>query len=100
MSYNGWKNYETWLVNLWLDNDGTSEYLRERVREEYETREDFDAHQFGKVISEYVEEVYLEPAGNEGMLADLVNAALSEVDWQEIASHYEEDLPESEEEEA
>lgn len=21
MSYNGWKNYETWNVNLWLAND-------------------------------------------------------------------------------
>lgn len=21
MAYNGWKNYETWNVNLWLNND-------------------------------------------------------------------------------
>ena len=29
MSYNGWSNYETWLVNLWIDNEpGTSEEAR------------------------------------------------------------------------
>ena len=31
--YNGWKNYETWLVALWLDNEReTYEYWREEAR--------------------------------------------------------------------
>ena len=38
MGYNGWRNYETWLVNLWLSNDrGTYEYMveiAEEVKEE------------------------------------------------------------------
>ena len=26
--YNGWTNYETWLVNLWMDNEqGSQEFL-------------------------------------------------------------------------
>ena len=98
--YNGWTNYETWLVNLWLDNDGTSEMLRELAADTYETKADFDAYQFGKIIREQVEELYAEQIPAAGMLADLVNAAFSSVDWDEIASHYEDDLPEAEQDEA
>ena len=95
--YNGWTNYETWLVNLWLDNDGASEYLRERCAETYEFSQDFDESDFADVIRDYVAEAYEIPTS--GMLADIVNAALSSVDWREIASHYRDDLPELEEEE-
>ena len=28
-TYNGWCNFETWQANLWLDNDGTLNMLRE-----------------------------------------------------------------------
>ena len=28
-TYNGWCNFETWQANLWLDNDGTLDWLRE-----------------------------------------------------------------------
>ena len=32
--YNGWKNYETWCVNLWLTNEeGSDRYWRERGQE-------------------------------------------------------------------
>ena len=24
MTYNGWKNYETWAAALWIDNDSSS----------------------------------------------------------------------------
>ena len=29
--YNGWTNYETWLVNLWLGNGGSGEHWREQA---------------------------------------------------------------------
>lgn len=31
--YNGWTNYETWAVNLWIDNDGGTERWTERASE-------------------------------------------------------------------
>lgn len=32
-TYNGWPNYETWNVMLWMDNEeGAYTYYRERVR--------------------------------------------------------------------
>ena len=100
--YNGWTNYETWLVNLWLDNDGTSEMLRELAADTYETKDEFDSYQFGKTIREYVESMYAD-AGQlpeSGLIADLINAAFSAVNWDEIASHYEDDLPEPDDETA
>ena len=34
MAYNGWSNYETWNVALWLDNDeGSYNYWQDRTRE-------------------------------------------------------------------
>ena len=97
--YNGWTNYETWLVNLWLDNDGSSETLREMAESTYDTKADFNEYSFSKIVREYVEETYADSIPESGMISDLVGAAFSSVNWQEIASHYADDLPDPEEEE-
>ena len=34
-TYNGWTNWETWIVNVWIDNDQKlSEYVGDMAREE------------------------------------------------------------------
>jgi hypothetical protein len=75
--YNGWTNYETWLVNMWygdvfadMQEDGNA------IDAEY--------------IQSFVEEM-LESDGalpQSGFAADIMNAALREVDWDDLADHY------------
>ena len=98
--YNGWTNYETWVTALWIDNDqGTSEQAREMTRERAEetninklTGRDQTAYQLGKALREWVEEEMLPALGDASLQADLLGAAVDEVNWQEIAEHYLADL--------
>ena len=96
--YNGWTNFETWAVNLWLTNEeGTYHECRDRARQAVadapECRQVRDriwaldeAKKFllSDRLREFVEE--LNPlTDGASMFTDLLNAALSEVDWHEIA---------------
>lgn len=99
-TYNGWTNYETWVTALWLDNDaGSSAHWTEQARECWEAaprskqvREwEFTQHDAATIdLAERLKsEIHdLNPVGDASLFADLMNAALSEVDWREIAAHY------------
>ena len=92
--YNGWTNYETWCVNLWLDNDGSANYLRDHVA----MNEPMGVVEALKFIGEYVEELQesLLPDMPNSMFSDLLGAAISQVNWYEIAEYYLEDAEEVE----
>jgi hypothetical protein len=91
--YNGWANYETWLVKLWLDNDqGEQEYMNELARENRE------AYDLAEVIKDYIENQASEILPNAGLFTELLNSAISEVDWIEIAEAFIEDNPIDEDE--
>ena len=116
-TYNGWKNYETWAVALWIDNaQHTYEYARERGRdamEEAKVALDDDHARYGweiteekirnraaRILGDALKEEHEEasPCGHRAdIYADLMQAALDSVDWVEIAEHY---LPEESEVEA
>lgn len=92
--YNGWTNYETWAVALWLDNErGTHDYWLEQAKEileRSEPTEHFSSEQQAMLsLSEMLKSEH-EAALPElqGFAADLLNAAMSEVDWYEIATHF------------
>lgn len=93
-TYNGWKNYPTWAVNLWLSNDeGLYNATREIVSEiatEWEPRSDLvtlrESHEFyvAAALKEWVTDD-LAPDLGASFAADLLGYALDSVDWHEIA---------------
>jgi hypothetical protein len=108
--YNGWTNYETWNVALWLDNEQSSERCwRATAQECYDeatittrlgdmpifTREENARRVLEDKLKEEVTESM--PDLGSSMAADLLGAALSEVNWREIAEHYILDVDKTEE---
>jgi hypothetical protein len=88
-TYNGWSNYETWVVDLWLTNErGSYEYWRDYV-ESALRQYNGDIEKTVRDVAEHLEcefsdsipEVY-------GMWVDLINGALSRVDWHELAASW------------
>jgi len=82
--YNGWSNYETWCINLWMDNEeGTYEHFQQLA-----INAD-DVYELSQQIKEYHEDAASTVLGDHaGVMADLLRGALSEVNWQEIAKHW------------
>lgn len=98
--YNGWKNYETWCVGLWIDNERPSyDRAREMAVNAKERAVDhervidgtWDAGRAATyILSDALEDWIKDmvPELESGMFQDLLNAAISEVDWHELAEHY------------
>jgi hypothetical protein len=93
-TYNGWTNYETWLVNLWMDNEpGSQEFFRETAREYLSTataddvwsKSEHARFHFADWLKDYHEDNRPELPGVYG---DLLGGALGSVNWSEIARHY------------
>ena len=84
---NGWTNHATWLVNLWL-----GEY-------DYDPSELIGLSRYDAVqeLKHTVDNILEnESSAVTGLAADLINSALADVNWYELADHYIEDLPEDE----
>ncbi len=104
--YNGWTNFETWVVSLWLDNEKASyDYWREEAN--HHRREAPNCSQVIEGIWTAEEAAKINLAGElkeeitdgtpvtsqTSVYSDLLNAALAEVNWYEIAENMLIDLP-------
>jgi hypothetical protein len=86
--YHGWTNYETWVVSLWNDNEESSyRYWREEARRH--AKDSDDQSDAIRSLAEQLKEEISDNAPTEppSVFSDLLNAALSEVNWVEIAEN-------------
>ena len=105
--YNGWKNYPTWNVALWISNEyalyrQAQELTQEAIEAaEYDentlngiwTEEQTARFRLADTIKTWVRDE-LAPDLGASFAADLLGYALDEVDWDEIAANWIEDMSE------
>ena len=84
--YNGYSNYQTWNVALWLDNDeGSYQHIRTMTNTLNLQVED-KSWEFADWLKGFVEEY--NPLDNKAsMFSDLLGHALANVNYQEIAEN-------------
>jgi hypothetical protein len=70
-THNGWTNYATWRVNLEMFDGSETYWTAESARE-------------------FVEEIIIDSTP-EGVARDYALAFISDVNWQEIAEHYQDE---------
>lgn len=92
-TYNGWTNYPTWAVNLWLGNDEVLYNLTVEMAETYAGMNRPTIELADSIKNWVVNE--LAPDLGASFAADLLGYALDQVDWLEIATHWYEDAVEA-----
>lgn len=80
--YNGWWNYETWNCALWLDNDRNYQVMV------FNKAKELALHPNGlSLMEDWLKEFVNDgcPELTASMYSDILNAALREINYREIA---------------
>ncbi len=93
-TYNGWTNYETWLTNLHFENFDFEEFVDDG------SFDLLDRDEIKTWISNYIQESVEESAygdielgtPNRLFITDMIQSFLGEVDWDDLADHYCDDV--------
>lgn len=98
--YQGWSNYATWAVALWIDNDQNAyQYWREQLdvqREQAPRCEQVrsgiwtvaQAVQFSLADQLCTAITEASPLRSSTLYTDLLTASIQQVNWTEIAGHW------------
>jgi predicted RNA methylase len=92
--YQGWTNYETWVVSLWMDND-VKQYLRMKgLAEKHLLECAGDKVEAAILLADALQKETEDgvPSYLKGVYADLLNGALDGVNYDEIARHWMRDI--------
>lgn len=87
MEYNGWKNKETWLVNVWYMGE-MPQYFADA--DEYHV----EAGELEEAVRYIAEECEALSQLRAGLLSDFINTCWAEVDWHALADSLNDDLKE------
>ena len=86
MTYNGHKNYETWVVSNWLNNDYVDyQYWMGAAKDILRADAEFPVEALTERLQNAAEAS--KPEGI-GFYSDLIQAALNEVSWYDIAETF------------
>lgn len=98
MEYNGFKNKQTWVASLWLNNtESTATYWSNVVRDVAKRHDFIDtveivADRLKMAHQDWANDALRDSAMN-GCLADLLTSALDDVDWDHIVQNLLEGVP-------